>query len=57
MFTTSCTTLNPNQPIRVYSNNHRLTGYNSAFDVPLVFFTTNKQFYILLVEKETGEKK
>jgi hypothetical protein len=56
---TSCSTLNPldpNQKIRVYSTNRRLTGYNSAFDVPLIFFSTNQQYYIILKSKTDEDK-
>ena len=51
IFLLSCNSINTNQKIRVYDDNYRLTGYNTAFDIPLIWFTTNTQYYIMLIKK------
>jgi len=48
----SCVSNKKEQEIRVYTQDYRLTGYNNVKDVPLIFFTTNTMFYIMLLPKE-----
>jgi len=38
--------------IRVHSQNHRLTGYNSAYDVSCDFLTTQAMYNVILIKKD-----
>ena len=55
IFLPSCASLNPLQQIKVYNADHRLTGVNVSYDLPLIWFSTNKNYNIILIEKTSTE--
>ena len=49
----ACYGCSTNHQIRVYSQNYRLTGYNSAYDVNCFYLTTQTLYYIILQDKRS----